>query len=392
MPAEPLFARLPAQPPDPLLALIGQFRADPRPGKIDLGVGVYRDAAGATPVLAAVKRAEALLLKTQDSKSYLGGEGDRGFVALLEPLVFGEGRADPRLTGIQTPGGTGALRVGMELAARAREDATLWVGAPTWANHIPTARAAGLAVRTHRFFDQARQAIEIDAMLDDLGEARPGDIVLLHGCGHNPSGATLDHADWRRIAALVAERRLVPFVDLAYQGLARGLDADAAGLRLLLAAAQEALVAYSCDKNFGLYRDRVGALWVKAADADAAARARATMLAVGRTCWSMPPDHGAAVVRLILASPELRACWEAELEAMSWRIVDLREAVAAAEPRLAPLARQSGMFSLLPITAEAVAALRERHGIYMAGDGRINVAGLQLADIPRFVAALAPWL
>ncbi|MCW3838097.1 amino acid aminotransferase [Sphingomonas canadensis] len=390
--AAPVLDGLPQQPADPLLALIGMFRADPRPDKIDLGVGVFRDDGGATPVLDAVKHAEELLLARQDSKSYLGADGDRGFVALLEPIVFGADAANPLRTGVQTPGGTGALRLGMDLLARARPDMAIWIGEPSWANHVPTAAAAQLTVRRHRFFDQVSQRLEIDAMLAGLAQARPGDALLLHGCGHNPSGATVHAADWLRIAAFVRERGLIPFVDLAYQGLAHGLEEDAAGLRILLEAAPEALVAYSCDKNFGMYRDRVGALWVQATDGDALARARSNMLSLARTFWSMPPDHGAAVVRLVLSDPLLRASWEAELAGMRDRIAGLRRAVAATEPRLAALAEQTGMFSLLPVSAAAVTALREEHGIYMAGDARINVAGLRLEDVPRFVAAVGRWL
>lgn len=384
------FAALTPEAPDALLALIGLHAADPRPGKIDVGVGVYRDAAGATPVFAAVKQAERWLADTQASKSYLGPEGDARFAALLAELLFGAGAA-AELIGLQTPGGTGALRLGAELLARAAPGRSVWVGTPTWANHAPLLTGAGLVVRSHRFFDAERSDLDFGAMMADLDAAAAGDIVLLHGCCHNPTGVSFDLAQWEAIADLCARRGLLPFVDLAYHGLGAGLDADAAGVRRLVERVPEAVVAYSCDKNFGLYRDRVGAIWVKtwpsAVDA-----VRSNLYALARVNWSMPPDHGAAVVRHILETPALRAEWIAELAAMAARIGMLRQRLAAGDPRLEPIGRQQGMFALLPLAQGAVAALRREHGIYMAGNGRINIAGLGEASVDRFVAACAPHL
>jgi aromatic-amino-acid transaminase len=388
-----LCERLQPQAPDGLLALIGLHGQDPRSSKIDVGVGVFRNAAGATPVLACVKAAETQLLRLQDSKAYLGPEGDPLFIDLLQPLIFGEDAVgDSRLTGVQTPGGTGALRLAAELVARANGDAVVWMSEPTWPNHGPIFKASGLRSATYPFFDPHRQEVAFDAMLESLAAARAGDVVLVHGCCHNPTGAELTDGQWRALTELIVARGLLPLVDLAYQGLGRGLDEDAAGLRHLLSRVDEGLIAYSCDKNFGLYRERVGGLWLRAAGPDEALRARQNLLSLTRANWSMPPDHGAAIVRVILQSDLLTAGWRAELEAMRQRIVQLRLALAAADPLFAPLARQTGLFALLDLAPEAVAALRADHGIYMAGNGRINVYGLQPDSLDRFAAAVAPYL
>ncbi|WP_327752352.1 aromatic amino acid transaminase (plasmid) [Sphingobium sp. SJ10-10] len=381
------FDGLAVQPADGLLGLIGMYRADPQPGKIDLGVGMFRDDLGRTPVMRAVKAAEAMLLRDQETKSYLGAEGDLRFVELLAGVAFGTG-AD-RLVGVQTPGGTGALRLGAELIARSRPGAAVWIGTPTWPNHAPIFRDSGLAIQTHRFFDVASAEIDFEAMIEDLAQARAGDVLLLHGCCHNPTGADFTAEQWQEIGRLCESRGLLPFIDLAYQGLGDGLAADAAAMRGLLGALPEAVIAYSCDKNFGLYRERVGALWVQS---DASDLVRGNVLALARSIWSMPPDHGAAVVRLVLENAALRADWAAELDAMRARINGLRMALAASHERLAAIGNQRGMFALLPLGPDAVEALRRERGIYMAGNGRINIAGLTLDNIPAFVAGLAPYL
>jgi len=391
--AENMFATLSPQPADALLGLIALYREDQRAEKIDLGVGVFRDDAGHTPVMRAVKAAEALLLREQDTKAYLGAEGDQLYTDLLAQIVFGEEQAQSdRLTGVQTPGGTGALRLGAELIARARPDATVWIGTPTWPNHAPIFREAGLAVRDHHFYDVASATILFDAMIADLEAAQPGDVLLLHSCCHNPTGATLTPAQWQAITGLCAEKGLIPFIDLAYQGLGDGLDEDAAATRALIAALPAAIIAYSCDKNFGLYRERVGALWVQSPTADTSALVRGNMLSLARSLWSMPPDHGAAIVRVILQNADLRADWIAELGEMRTRINALRQALGKAHPRLAPIATQRGMFAMLPVSGEAVAAMRAEGGLYMAGNGRINIAGLTPETIPHFIACLAPHL
>lgn len=384
-----LFDGLKLQAPDALLALIGLYAADPRADKIDLGVGVYRDESGATPVFRAVKAAEARLVETQSSKSYLGPEGDARFTELLQPIAFGASVDPATVVGVQTPGGTGALRLAAELIGAAKPHAKIWLGTPTWPNHTPVFSAAGLTLATYRYFDQAAQVIRFDEMMDALSGAEAGDVVLLHGCCHNPTGANLTAAQWTEVAQVVGKRGLVPLVDLAYQGLGAGLDEDSAGLRQVMDAAEDVIVAYSCDKNFGLYRDRVGALYVRAKQKGRADLVLSNMLALARPNWSMPPDHGAAVVRTILEDATLTADWRKELATMRERIAAVREALAAGDNNLlAPIAKQQGMFSLLPLSAEQVATLRRDHAVYMAGSGRANLAGLTLKTVPRFIEAL----
>jgi aromatic-amino-acid transaminase len=384
-----LFATLKKKPPDPLLSLIAQFRDDPREQKIDLGVGVYRDANGVTPVMRCVKEAERLLLARQSTKSYLGSEGDVGFVNLLKPLVCGATLArDSRLVGVQTPGGTGALRLAAEVIAASGPHAKVWLGLPGWPNHEPIFSAAGLTIQAYRCFDVATQHLLFDEMISSLKSAQPGDVVLLHGCCHNPTGSDFDITQWIAFAKLMAVRGLVPLLDFAYQGFGRGFEPDAAGIAIVLEHVGEALIAYSCDKNFGLYRERTGALFALAQDAPAADRVYSNMLSAARANWAMPPDHGAAVVRLILESDVLSRDWRHELEDMRNRVVSVRQELAAADPLFAPLVLQRGMFSLLPLDSVVISRLQVEHGIYMAGSGRINVAGIQRGDVERLVRAL----
>ena len=385
-----LFDSLKAQPADPLLAIIGLVKADPRPGKMDLGVGVYKDAAGNTPILRAVKAAEKILLETQETKSYLGSEGDVRFVALIKEMAFGPDRArDDRIVGLQTPGGCGALRLGAELIKATGSDARIFVGQPTWPNHTPLIGSAGVPFVDYPYYDKAKKAVLFDRMVAALEEARAGDIVLVHGCCHNPTGADLSLDEWEALANIVSRRGLVPFVDLAYQGLGNGLEADAAGMRLVVDAADQALVAHSNDKNFGLYRERTGSLFVKGSSAEQAKVVLGNLAVMARTSWSMPPDHGAAIVRTVLDTPELAADWRAELDEMLARIRHLRARIAASDPRLAYIDQQNGMFSMLPLSPEQVADLREKDAIYMAGSGRFNVAGLSDENVDRFAAAVA---
>ena len=385
-----LFDNLDAQPSDSLLAIIGQVRADQRPHKIDLGVGVYKDAVGNTPILRSVKNAEGVLLETQETKSYLGSEGDARFVALMKELVFGaDGARSDSIVGVQTPGGCGALRLGADLIEKADKDARIFVGEPTWPNHGPLIECAGVEMVRYPYYETGSSTLLFDRMVDALGDARAGELVLLHGCCHNPTGADLDMDQWRTLADIISERGLIPFVDLAYQGLGNGLEADAAGMRLVVEAADQALVAHSCDKNFGLYRERTGSLFIKAASAAQAKIIHGNLLSLARTLWSMPPDHGAAIVRTILDTPELAADWRSELSDMCGRIRGLRARLAAFDPRLAFVGRQNGMFSMLPITPEAVTELREDSAIYMAGSGRFNVAGLSDNNVDVFAAAVA---
>ena len=388
-----LLARLEDQPSDSLLALIALANADPRPGKIDVGVGVYRDAAGNTPILRSVKAAEKILWETQETKSYLGSQGDARFVDLIKPIVFGADAAgDDRIVGVQTPGGCGALRLGAELIVRADRNARIYVGTPTWPNHEPLIGEAGVEMVDYPYYAKESRTICFDRMMDALGQARAGDLLLLHGCCHNPTGADLDPGQWRDVADLVARNGLIPYVDLAYQGLGNGLEADAEGTRLVVAAAEQAIVAQSCDKNFGCYRDRLGSLFVKMPTAAGAATVMGNLLTLARTMWSMPPDHMAAVVHIILDDETLRADWRAELDSMCARIRQLRARLAAFDPRLAYIEGQNGMFSMLPLTPDQVLALRRDYGIYMAGSGRFNVVGLSDDNADSFAAAIVAQL
>ncbi len=381
-------ADLPAVQSDPLLALIALANADPRPDKIDVGVGVFRDAAGHTPILKVMKEAERRLLETQTTKSYLGSAGDKRFAELLRPIVLGEHAADDRIHGVQTPGGCGALRLGFELLATTNPSAKVFIGTPTWPNHPPIANAVGLQVVEYPYYERGQAAIRFDDMLEAINEGAPGDVALLHGCCHNPTGADLDPVQWAEVADVCRDRGLIPFVDIAYQGFGRGLDEDAAGLRGILSQCEEVLIAQSCDKNFSCYRDRVGAFFIKTGSEEATARAMAHAYHRAREMWSMPPDHGAACVHIILEDSELRARWLVELDAMRDRINSVRQRIAGADPRLAFIGRQFGMFSMLPLSKDQVLELREKHSIYMADSGRFNVVGMSDAAIDRFIAAI----
>lgn len=384
--------RLDQQSPDALLALIKLYEADPRDDKIDLGVGVYRTADGATPVFRAIKAAEKRLVDTQPTKAYLGPEGDMGFVRALVPHVFGEtGNRDGRIVGMQTPGGTGAVRLAVALAGKAGVP-QVWMGTPSWPNHAQILTDCGMKSATFNHAN-ADGSADMDALRDAIAKAGKDDAVLLHGACHNPTGVDYTNEEWDEIARLLADKGLLPIIDLAYQGLGDGMEEDAYGLRAVLAAVPEALVAYSCDKNFGLYRDRVGALYVMAASADDTAKIMSNGSSLARANWSMPPDHGGASVRMILEDEELTAEWLAELEEMRQRIGQVRAKLAASGTAgavdLTPLAEQKGMFAMLPVSKEQVEQLRKDHGVYMAGSGRINVAGLTMGNIDAFTDALA---
>jgi len=381
-------AELPPVVNDSLIALIGMVNADPRPDKIDVGVGVFRDGAGNTPILSVIKEAEQRLHDAQKTKAYLGSAGDKRFTELLRPILLGEHAGDDRIVGLQTPGGCGALRLGFELLAAANPQARVFIGAPTWPNHPPIVRAVGLTPVDYPFYERGQGAIRFEDMIDALRSGEPGEIALLHGCCHNPTGADLDEGQWRQVRDAVVERGLVPFVDIAYQGFGRGLDQDAYGLRLLLDSCDEMVVAQSCDKNFSVYRDRVGSLWVKSPSAETSARAMAHVFQIAREMWSMPPDHGAASVHIVLDDPELRARWLVELKGMRDRINAVRQRIAAADPRLSFIGRQFGMFSMLPLSKEQVLKLRTDHAIYMAESGRFNVVGMGDDQIGRFTAAV----
>lgn len=379
---------LTAQAPDPLLKLIAAHNADPRPDKIDVGVGVYRDAAGKTPVFDAVKAAERRLLETQDTKAYLGTVGDRELCRRLASLVFGDQVEPERIAALQTPGGTGALRLGFELLSGLSPRPKVVLGAPSWPVHRSILDGLGFELSLFAHADLKTQTLDFPALAEALSAAPTGSVVLLQAACHNPTGLDYSLEQWDQIAGLCSQRGLLPFIDCAYQGFGRGLEEDVQGLRHVLSRVDQAIVAYSCNKNFGLYRDRVGALFAVGQDAEATRLIQSNLEKRARSLWSMPPDHGGAVVRLILEDPDLHARWLAELNAMRARMSEIRTTLAACDPRLAPFGQQVGMFSVLPLGDAIVAGLAEEEGVYMAAPGRINIAGLLPAQVERFAAAI----
>lgn len=395
------FAPLKPLPADPLLGLMAAYRADPRPEKIDLGVGVYRDETGITPIMDAVARAEAQLARTNTTKVYEGPRGNIEFCQHIEQSIFSSahGEVSDQLVSCATPGGTGGLYLGFGLVARAGQASdrspTVWVSDPTWPNHHKVVSAVGLSAQTYRYYTPATGQADAQAMMDDLQHAAPGDGVLVQGACHNPTGADLPLSAWEQLGDLCAERDLIPLIDIAYHGLAAGLEEDMAGPRALLARAPQAIVSYSCSKNFGLYRDRAGALVVKANSPDAVPAITSHAADLARTAYSMPPAHGPALVATILDDPDLAQAWREELSAMRNRVKDLRASVVAAlqqatgSDQFAAVQDQNGMFSMLALPDGAPARLRDAFGIYVPNSGRINIAGLRGEQPHIFAQAVA---
>jgi aspartate aminotransferase len=393
-----MFEHLASVVPDPILGLMAAFRADPDPRKVDLGIGVYRDEQGNTPVLESVRAAESTLLARQTTKTYVGPAGNPGFNQSMEQLVLGASHpalAGGRVRSVQTPGGCGALRLGAELIRAAAPDAVVHVSTPTWANHTPLLAGSGLKLERYPYFDPATGGVQFPEMSAAFERLPPRAVVLLHASCHNPTGADLSQGEWRALLALVKRRQLLPFIDMAYQGLGEGMDADAFGLRLFCAELPEVLCAVSCSKNFGLYRERTGSLHLVSSSPAAADAALSQLVRLARGIWSMPPDHGAAIVQAVLGEEGSRKQWASEVEAMRCRIVELRREVVQQLRRHCPqrdfgfIARQRGMFSFFGIDTAQVRALRERHHVYMTDDSRMNIAGLRRANIEYFARAVA---
>ena len=388
-----MFATLRPRPADAILRLVGQYRADPRPGRIDLGVGVYRDATGLTPIMRAVKAAERRLLEGETTKTYTALTGDPAFAEAMAGIVFGGAVPPGRLAAAATPGGTGAIRLAFDLIRAADPAATVWLSEPTWPNHISILDHLGMRRRSYRYFDPATRGVDADGMLADLSGVKAGDVVLLHGCCHNPTGADPSPSEWARIGGAIARRGAVPVIDLAYQGFGDGLDRDAAATRMIAGAVPEALVAASCSKNFGIYRERTGVLFVLSEPARRDV-IQANLAALNRTSFSFPPDHGARLVWTILSDDALGADWRAELESVRLGMLDLRRQLAGELRQLTNsdrfdfLMRHRGMFSRLGATPEQVARLRDDHAIYMVEDSRMNIAGLNAATVPVLARAI----
>ncbi len=389
-----MFEKMTAPAPDKILSLMERFRADTRPEKMDLGVGVYRDESGVTPIMDVVRRVEARRNATAETKAYVGPAGDPLFVERVRDLAFGSQAPVARLAGVQTTGGAGALRCLAGLISHQAPGATVHVPDPTWVNHLAILADCGIPTSIYRYFDPVSGAVDETGLLASIAAMAPGDVMLLHGCCHNPTGADPSPATWARIGDALLERGVIPFVDIAYQGFGDGLDQDAAALRHLCSRMPEMLVAYSCSKNFGIYRDRTGAAFVLTATEAQAGIARARLSEQNRIAYSMPPDHGAAIVRDILGDDELRAEWIGEVDAMRERVTGIRVALSAALTEVdadlfAALANQKGMFSLLPLSADQVAQLQRDHGVYLVSDGRVSLAGLRPDQVQPFAAAVA---
>ena len=380
---------------DPILGLGKLYQADPRDGKIDLGVGVYKDASGNTPIVRAVKQAEMMLHASQTSKTYVALAGSELFRDEMRKLVLGDAVAVERVATLQTPGGTGAIRQVFETMKKLSPDGTIWISDPSWPSHMAMATHMGFKTRGYPYFDASTKMVDTAAMMQSFEDLQAGDLLLLHGCCHNPTGANLDMETWRAITDLVIEKGVVPFVDIAYQGFGDGLDEDAAALRYMASKVPEMCIAASCSKNFGLYRDRVGVAMMIAKDAQTAEIAQGNLAILNRLNYSFAPDHGAAVVGLILSTPELRADWLDELAEMRHTMLKTRTDLADALRQQCNsddfdfIARHRGMFSRLGLSPQQVDALRDEHAMYVVGDSRINIAGLSGGRHQPFAAAVA---
>ncbi len=392
-----MFEQLPALAADPILGLVAAYNADSNPEKVDLGAGVYKDENGHTPIMAAVSIAQARWADQEMTKVYSAPEGSEGFNQGMQRLLLGKDHSalrDKRVSSVQTPGGCGALRVAAGMLNRCRNGVKVWVSTPTWANHIPLLGSAGLSLHEYPYYDYQQHGIDFDGMMTALAKVDAGDLVLLHGCCHNPSGADLTREQWHAVADLLLEKGATPFVDMAYQGLGDGLDEDAYGLRYLAEKCPEVIIASSCSKNFGLYRERVGAIVVVAKDSQTADVCRGQLLNVAREIYSMPPSHGAALVDLILNDLSLTQQWQQELTDVRERIANLREefvqqlVAAGAGDRFNYIKDEKGMFSFLGISQEQVARLKQENSIYMVGSSRINIAGLNKKNINYVVDSL----
>lgn len=385
-----MFEAISSLPADPILGLMAAFRADTHAHKIDLGVGVYKNELGQTPVMRAVKQAETRLLANQQTKTYVAPAGQESFNHLIAGLIFGDTLRDQlggRRVTFQTPGGCGGLRLGAEFLQKVKPGAKILVSDPTWANHIPLLGEAGLQISKYPYYDYQNHAIRFDAMMDSIATAGPGDLVLLHGCCHNPCGADLDQLQWQAIAALAQKNGFTPFIDLAYQGLGDGIVEDTYGVRLLAETLPELVVVNSCSKNFGLYRERTGSLTVISATAASTKAAGSQIASIARSIYSMPPDHGAAVVIEILGDSTLNADWETELTEVRNRINGLRTELVNAlastgiDRDFSFIQREKGMFSFLGLSVDQVHSLINSYSIYLVDSSRINIAGINHSNL-----------
>ena len=389
-----MFNSLQQQPADKILALMQVYKEDPRENKIDLGVGVYKDASGQTPIMQSIKRAEHMLWETQDTKSYVGLTGTPEFSETMIDLVLGD-KFDKNLTAsAATPGGTGAVRQAFELGKLANPNLRVFVSDPTWPNHLSILKYLGIPVEPYRYFDAKTRAVDFSSMMTDLENAKEGDLILLHGCCHNPTGANLKAPEWDAVIELLLKSGATPMIDIAYQGFGDGLEEDASGVRKLVNSVPETIIAASCSKNFGIYRERTGLLIVVSHDKDARDLNQSTLAFLNRQNFSFPPDHGARLVTMVLSDEELKRSWMEELEAVRTSMLSLRTQLATELEKLSGsnrfgfLADHRGMFSRLGASPEQVNQLRENHAVYMVGDSRLNIAGLNSKTVPVLAQAI----
>jgi aromatic-amino-acid transaminase len=389
-----MFENLKPQPADKILALMQMYREDPRDQKIDLGVGVYKNAEGVTPVMRAVKAAEKRILEEQETKAYTGLAGDPAYADAMIGLILGDAVPRANIAAVATPGGTGACRQAFEMIRMANPEARVFVSNPTWPNHLSILNYLGMDTVQYRYFDGETRGVDFDGMIEDLKTAKAGDVVLLHGCCHNPTGANLNLVQWKEVVNLINELGLVAMIDIAYQGFGDGLEEDAQATRLVASSVKRCLIAASCSKNFGVYRERTGLLMAISADAAQTALNQSTLAFLNRQNYSFPPDHGARVVTTILTDDALRADWQAELEEVRLSMLGLRQQLAdelqrlTGSDRFSFVAQHRGMFSRLGAAPELVEKLRADHGIYMVGDSRLNIAGLNAKSVPILAKAI----
>ena len=389
-----MFQSLKEQPADKILELVQKYKEDPRASKIDLGVGVYKNAEGLTPVMRAVKTAEQQLWERETTKSYVGLVGDPQFSDVMIDLVLSDSVARANVAAAATPGGTGAVRQAFELLKMANPDLRVFVSDPTWPNHLSILKYLDVPVVPYRYFNSETRGVDFAGMMEDLADARSGDVILLHGCCHNPTGANLNISQWQEVVDFLNKSGATPMIDIAYQGFGDGLQEDAAGTRLVASSVPETVIAASCSKNFGIYRERTGLLMVVSQDANAKGLNQSTLAFLNRQNFSFPPDHGARMVTMVLSDPALRADWAAELEDVRLGMLELRTQLASELQRLSGsdrfgfLAQHRGMFSRLGASAEHVEKLRADHAVYMVGDSRMNIAGLNSATVPVLAQAI----
>ena len=389
-----MFQSLKEQPADKILELVQKYKEDPRASKIDLGVGVYKNAEGLTPVMRAVKTAEQQLWERETTKSYVGLVGDPQFSDVMIDLVLSDSVARGNVAAAATPGGTGAVRQAFELLKMANPDLRVFVSDPTWPNHLSILKYLDVTVVPYRYFNSETRGVDFAGVMEDLADARSGDVILLHGCCHNPTGANLNISQWQEVVDFLNKSGATPMIDIAYQGFGDGLQEDAAGTRLVASSVPETVIAASCSKNFGIYRERTGLLMVVSQDANAKGLNQSTLAFLNRQNFSFPPDHGARLVTMVLSDPALRADWAAELEDVRLGMLELRTQLASELQRLSGsdrfgfLAQHRGMFSRLGASAEHVEKLRADHAVYMVGDSRMNIAGLNSATVPVLAQAI----